>query len=100
MDVQGYARAFDRVLGLEEFAARPDVDPVARALLVHLEFVTVHPFIDGNGRLGRLLMNYELIANGLPWGRYGRTRECRSFGPSNGRRWRTIPGRSSGICGI
>ncbi len=57
----------DLMLGLEEFTARTDVDPVARALLVHLEFVTVHPFIDGNGRLGRLLMNYELIANGLPW---------------------------------
>ena len=34
---------------------------------MHLEFVTIHPFMDGNGRLGRLLMNYALLAAGLPW---------------------------------
>lgn len=61
------AKIPDLMLGLEEFAMRPDVDPIARALIVHLEFVTVHPFVDGNGRLGRLLMNYELLANGFPW---------------------------------
>ena len=61
------AKIPDLMLGLEEFAMRPDVDPIARALIVHLEFVTVHPFVDRNGRLGRLLMNYELLANGFPW---------------------------------
>lgn len=38
-----------------------------RALLVHLELVTIHPFMDGNGRLGRLLMNYALLSEGVPW---------------------------------
>lgn len=52
---------------LERFAARDDLDPVARALLVHLEFVTIHPFMDGNGRIGRLLMNHALLTAGLPW---------------------------------
>jgi Fic family protein len=32
-----------------------------------LEFVTIHPFMDGNGRLGRLLMNHALLSAGLPW---------------------------------
>ena len=57
----------DLIGGLERFAARGDLDPIARALLVHLEFVTIHPFMDGNGRLGRLLMNYAFLAAGLPW---------------------------------
>lgn len=33
---------------------------------VHAEFVRIHPFIDGNGRVSRLIMNYELIRNGFP----------------------------------
>ena len=32
-----------------------------------MEFVTIHPFMDGNGRLARLLMNYVLLSAGLPW---------------------------------
>lgn len=34
--------------------------------LFHLRFESIHPFIDGNGRTGRLLMNFQLIQNGLP----------------------------------
>ncbi len=57
----------DLIGGLERFAARKDLSPIARALLVHLEFVTIHPFFDGNGRLGRLLMNHVLLSAGIPW---------------------------------
>jgi Fic family protein len=57
----------DLIGGLERFAARKDLDPITRALLVHLEFVSIHPFMDGNGRLGRLLMNHALLSGGLPW---------------------------------
>ena len=57
----------DLIGGFERFAAREDLAPVTRAVLVHLEFVTIHPFMDGNGRLGRLLMNYALLSAGLPW---------------------------------
>ena len=57
----------DLIHGLERFAARAELDAITRALLVHLELVTIHPFMDGNGRLGRLLMNYALLSEGVPW---------------------------------
>ncbi|MBI4546069.1 MAG: Fic family protein, partial [Gemmatimonadetes bacterium] len=37
------------------------------AALAHLDFVAVHPFPDGNGRIARLLMNLCLVTAGLPW---------------------------------
>ena len=41
-----------------------DYHPVVRATLLHGEFVKIHPFIDGNGRTSRLLLNLELMKNG------------------------------------
>ena len=40
--------------------------PIIVAALLHAEFVKVHPFIDGNGRTARLLMNFEAMKNGYP----------------------------------
>ena len=40
--------------------------PVARAAELHARFVKIHPFIDGNGRTGRLLQNFELMKAGYP----------------------------------
>lgn len=40
--------------------------PIARVALFHLQFEGVHPFIDGNGRTGRLVLNLELMRNGYP----------------------------------
>lgn len=40
--------------------------PVCLAALVHLKFVTVHPFADGNGRISRLMMNFVLHKHGFP----------------------------------
>ena len=39
----------------------PILHPVERATRLHGEFVKIHPFIDGNGRTARLLMNFELL---------------------------------------
>lgn len=40
--------------------------PIIVAALLHAEFVKIHPFIDGNGRTARLLMNFEAMKNGYP----------------------------------
>jgi Fic family protein len=39
------------------------VDKIAK---FHLDFEGVHPFIDGNGRMGRVIMNYQLLRSGFP----------------------------------
>ena len=39
---------------------------IERIALFHLEFEGIHPFIDGNGRTGRLILNLDLIRNGYP----------------------------------
>lgn len=41
--------------------------PFELAALVHLKFVTIHPFSDGNGRISRLLFNFILHKHGLPF---------------------------------
>lgn len=40
--------------------------PIERIARFHLEFEGIHPFIDGNGRTGRLILNLELIRCGYP----------------------------------
>ncbi len=47
-------------------ARKSQMSVVERVARFHLEFEGIHPFIDGNGRTGRLLLNLELIRNGYP----------------------------------
>lgn len=42
-------------------------NPVIKVILAQYSFVTIHPYIDGNGRTARLLMNYLLLTAGYPW---------------------------------
>ena len=39
---------------------------ITRLARFHIEFEDIHPFIDGNGRTGRLLVNLELMKAGYP----------------------------------
>ncbi|MEY3489135.1 MAG: hypothetical protein RL655_703 [Pseudomonadota bacterium] len=48
----------DLLASLERFVHTPDADlpPMVRVALIHAQFETIHPFLDGNGRIGRLLI--------------------------------------------
>lgn len=49
-----------------ELAGTEDLHPIRLASKVHQQFVAIHPFRDGNGRVGRLLLNLILIRAGYP----------------------------------
>lgn len=42
-------------------------EPSVRVVLGHFIFVYIHPYMDGNGRIGRFLMNAMLASGGYPW---------------------------------
>ncbi len=46
---------------------KTEPDPVVRVVLGHFVFVYIHPYRDGNGRMGRFLMNAMMAAGGYPW---------------------------------
>jgi fido (protein-threonine AMPylation protein) len=46
---------------------RAEPDAGVRVVLGHFMFVYIHPYMDGNGRMGRLLMNLMLASGGYPW---------------------------------
>jgi Fic family protein len=59
----------DRVMNLmgdlEKFLHNDEVPPLFRAALMHQQFETIHPFLDGNGRTGRLLITLFLRWQGV-----------------------------------
>jgi hypothetical protein len=44
-----------------------EAEPSVRVVLGHFMFVYIHPYMDGNGRMGRFLMNVMLASGGYPW---------------------------------
>ncbi len=50
---------------LEKFINDYDMDILLKTSLIHYQFETIHPFLDGNGRIGRMLITLILLANGI-----------------------------------
>src|SRR5450755_2191901 len=46
---------------------REETHPAVRVVLGHFIFVYIHPYMDGNGRIGRFLMNVMMASGGYPW---------------------------------
>ncbi|WP_315897654.1 Fic family protein [Xiamenia xianingshaonis] len=56
----------DALANLERYMnADPEIDPLVQAALIHYQFETIHPFLDGNGRIGRMLIVLYLMDRGL-----------------------------------
>lgn len=61
---------FDRMLALGPDDLEPKWHPLVWCYLIHYQFETIHPFRDGNGRIGRVLlslMTYRFMKMSLPW---------------------------------
>jgi Fic family protein len=63
---EGQQRLRDLLGNWEMFAnAQDDIDPLVRMAVLHYQFEAIHPFLDGNGRTGRILNILVLIQAGL-----------------------------------
>ena len=51
---------------LINYNSRIDIPFIHRIAMLHVEFESIHPFIDGNGRIGRVINNYLLTREGFP----------------------------------
>lgn len=47
-------------------SAESDEEKLFAILDTHIQFERIHPFSDGNGRTGRMVMNYSLLQHGFP----------------------------------
>lgn len=48
-----------------DLPCKTELNPIELAAWTHAEFVRIHPFVDGNGRTSRMLMNYQLLTQGF-----------------------------------
>jgi len=59
-----YIKVYDRMKKYYDTLNNFDGTPLQKASYAHLQLAKIHPFLDGNGRLARLVLNYMLISSG------------------------------------
>ena len=59
------ARVAPALDDLVAFMGREDINSIAKSAIAHAQFETIHPFIDGNGRTGRVLLHRILASEGV-----------------------------------
>ncbi len=55
----------DALSAWEKFMHGSEPDPLVQLAIVHAEFESIHPFMDGNGRIGRLIVPLFMVSKGL-----------------------------------
>lgn len=63
-DAGQVGKLIDEMVQWWEEATKDELHPILKAGILHLQFVSIHPFPDGNGRLARLLTQYSLYFDG------------------------------------
>ncbi|MDY0278023.1 MAG: Fic family protein [Acholeplasma sp.] len=59
-----YVKVYDRMKKLFDVVATSELDDLDKGIYIHAQIAKIHPFLDGNGRLARLTLNYYLIKAG------------------------------------
>jgi len=65
---QNHERIVELMKNIEQFInddSMSDIDPLIKMCLIHLQFESIHPFYDGNGRTGRIINVLYLVLKGL-----------------------------------
>lgn len=62
----GYGSIVDRLKKVIDWYNNTGINPLEKAVLIHFEVYKIHPFLDGNKRVCRLLFNKALLDNGFP----------------------------------
>ncbi|MDI3547450.1 MAG: hypothetical protein PWR10_1102 [Halanaerobiales bacterium] len=67
-DVPSEPQLIDKYISnLEKYINEPedDLHPLVRVAIIHAQFETIHPFLDGNGRVGRIMIPLYLYDQGI-----------------------------------
>lgn len=60
-----YVKVYDRMKKYFDTINDPNNEPIYTVAFSHAQLMKIHPFLDGNGRVARIVLNYELLKHGF-----------------------------------